>query len=87
MMVVHNKPLRILFAPEIIITDLEMQLRMSKACCNELKQFNKELIDALRLIQKDMHQFSKRPCSTCKTISLLIHEPFGCVIKANERKI
>jgi len=42
----------------------------------------------LELIQNDPHQWSTRPCQTCKAISSMIGKPFGCVKKAklNERK-
>jgi len=37
------------------------------------------LIDAvLDLLQADPHQWSMRPCPTCKTITGLIGKPFGC---------
>ena len=39
---------------------------------------------ALDLIQEDPHQWSKRPCSTCRAVSAIIGKPFGCVIKAVE---
>jgi hypothetical protein len=32
----------------------------------------------LELIEKDPHQWSSRPCSTCQTISGLVGRPFGC---------
>ncbi len=38
----------------------------------------------LMLIQRDPHQWSTRPCSTCQAVSSLAGRPFGCVIKANE---
>lgn len=33
---------------------------------------------ALRLITEDNHMWSTRPCSTCRTITALLGEPFGC---------
>jgi hypothetical protein len=33
---------------------------------------------AFELIEKDPHQWSKRPCTTCRTISAIIGRPFGC---------
>ena len=41
----------------------------------------------LNLIQNDPHQWSTRPCSTCKTISELTGKDFGCVLYAKERGI
>jgi hypothetical protein len=33
---------------------------------------------ALRLITEDNHLWSTRPCSTCRTITALLGESFGC---------
>ena len=41
---------------------------------------------AFDLIQGDPHQWSKRPCSTCKTISTLIKRSFGCVLYAKQKR-
>ena len=41
---------------------------------------------AFDLIQTDPHQWSKRPCPTCQTVSKLIHRDFGCVLVAKQRK-
>lgn len=32
----------------------------------------------LKLIQNDSHHWSKRPCSTCSSISTIVGKPFGC---------
>lgn len=37
------------------------------------------------LIYADSHNWSKRPCSTCQTISTLLGLDFGCVRKAKEK--
>lgn len=34
------------------------------------------------LIEGDPHQFGTRPCQTCRAISSIIDEPFGCIKKA-----
>jgi hypothetical protein len=45
------------------------------------------LIEAvIRLVEQDPHQFSTRPCSTCRAVSSIIDKPFGCVRKAMEKK-
>ena len=45
----------------------------------EIKIALSMLMDAvLSLLQKDPHQWSARPCGTCRTISGLIGKPFGC---------
>lgn len=41
---------------------------------------------ALALIEGDPHQYSTRPCPTCRTISNLMAEPFGCNKKAGEKR-
>jgi len=40
----------------------------------------------LRLIEKDPHQWSSRPCATCKSISALAGRSFGCVLYAEQIK-
>lgn len=37
---------------------------------------------AKTLFEADPHQFSSRPCQTCKVISALLERPFGCKAKA-----
>ena len=45
------------------------------------------LVDAiLDLLQADPHQWSKRPCPTCRPISALIGKPFGCYRYALEQQ-
>lgn len=39
----------------------------------------------LELLEADPHQFSTRPCSTCRAVSTIIDRPFGCVRKAMEK--
>ncbi len=40
----------------------------------------------LRLLQDDPHQWSDRPCTTCKSISSIIGADFGCYLYAAERR-
>jgi len=48
------------------------QENIIKACANII-------IDAIvNVIYTDPHQWSKRPCETCRTISAIIGKPFGC---------
>lgn len=35
---------------------------------------------ALELIQNDPHQWSERGCQTCRAVSTILREPFGCVL-------
>jgi hypothetical protein len=41
---------------------------------------------ALDLIQSDPHQWSERPCSTCRAVTALLGRPFGCILYEEERK-
>ena len=41
---------------------------------------------ALNLIQADPHQWSERPCSTCRAVSELANKPFGCCAYAKKRE-
>lgn len=34
------------------------------------------------VIEKDPHQWSSRPCQTCRVVSGLLGRPFGCERKA-----
>ena len=40
----------------------------------------------LGIIQNDSHQWSMRPCQSCRTISSIIGEPFGCYKYQEQRK-
>jgi hypothetical protein len=37
-----------------------------------------EGLAALRALSSDMHDHSMRPCETCRRISTIMREPFGC---------
>ena len=42
-----------------------------------------KIADALaRLIEADPHQWSARPCQTCRAASALLDRPFGCSARA-----
>ncbi len=48
------------------------QDKLIKACA-------RLIFDAIaNLIYADPHQWSKRPCTTCRAITALLGEPFGC---------
>jgi hypothetical protein len=40
---------------------------------------------ALQAIQDDPHQWSARPCPTCRAVSSLVGRPFGCYLYAQQR--
>lgn len=39
----------------------------------------------LNLIQEDPHQWSERPCPTCKAIGSMINRRFGCYVYAHRK--
>jgi hypothetical protein len=39
----------------------------------------------LTLLQNDPHQWSTRPCPTCRAITSIIGKPFGCILKAKQK--
>lgn len=45
-----------------------------------------KFMNAFALLQKDGHQWSTRPCSTCQAVSSLIGRPFGCILYANAKR-
>ncbi len=52
----------------------------------ELKAAVAILMDTvLSLLQDDPHQWSSRPCPTCRAISAIISKPFGCYLYAIKR--
>lgn len=42
--------------------------------------------DALLLLDSDWHKTSTRPCPTCRPISHLLGQPFGCTRVAIEER-
>lgn len=44
---------------------------------------NHVLAAVLRLVYADPHQWSKRPCQTCNTITFLTRAKFGCSVLAS----
>jgi len=40
----------------------------------------------LSLLQNDPHQWSTRPCSTCRTITIITGKPFGCILMAEQKR-
>jgi hypothetical protein len=41
----------------------------------------------LRMLQDDPHQWSTRPCETCRAIESLTGKPFGCYLYAHRRRM
>lgn len=52
------------------------------------KRVAKEVLGqaVLDLLNSDGHGFSKRPCTTCQTVSGLVGQPFGCVRKVTKQE-
>jgi hypothetical protein len=45
------------------------------------------LLDAaLRVLYEDPHRWSDRPCQTCRAVSSIAGQPFGCVLYAQQKK-
>ena len=44
----------------------------------------KVMVPVLALLQNDNHAWSKRPCSTCRAVTSIVGEPFGCVLYAEQ---
>lgn len=42
---------------------------------------------ALDLIQADPHQWSTRPCSTCRAVGAIAKKPFGCYEYQRRREL
>ena len=39
----------------------------------------------LSLLQNDPHQWSTRPCETCRAISSIVGRDFGCILHAKRQ--
>lgn len=37
-------------------------------------------------VQSDPHQWSERPCPTCRTVGAIMGRPFGCYVYAEKRQ-
>jgi hypothetical protein len=57
-------------------------------CAEELiRAAAKMLMSAvLQTIQADPHQWSDRPCATCRAVSGLAGQKFGCELYAQQRR-
>lgn len=53
-------------------------LHRLEAKLDRLEEKPSALIESLRMLSKDMHAAGTRPCATCRIISNIIDEPFGC---------
>jgi len=54
----------------------------------ELEELSKKETDArkaLDIYADDPHQFSTRPCTTCKNISILLGVEWGCIKVRNKK--
>ena len=71
--------------PEEVIT-LEDRVRRLEAIAHppvDITAISIQLADTVaRMVEADPHQWSSRPCSTCRAISSLIGRSFGCMAKA-----
>lgn len=44
------------------------------------------LMEAFRVLDRDGHQWSTRPCKTCALVTSVTGTAFGCIRFANERR-
>jgi len=52
-----------------------------------IKAAARVLLDAvLSALQADPHQWSSRPCPTCRVITALVGRPFGCNLYRIQRE-
>ena len=62
------------------------QLDRIEAKLDELAKRPDVLVEALMVLDKDMHGTSTRPCATCDFVSKAMGEPFGCYRKARDAR-
>lgn len=69
-------------AKEIIGENTEWFADQLNIAFRKGQQFGDEkLKHALGLLEMDPHQFSSRPCDTCKAVSAAVGHSFGCDAK------
>ena len=63
---------------------MEIEEQIKKMAEEVVLRATKELLGrtVLNLLDSDGHAWSKRPCTTCQTVSEIVGQPFGCVKKA-----
>lgn len=78
----------------VLIDELNEQIEFLKdqnfdldRALNSLRDRYNELIRGIRLASDDMHHVSTRPCETCRKVTKLIGQRYGCVdYQANSKK-
>lgn len=67
---------------------MELTEQIKKMVDEVVLRATKEVLGktVLTLLESDGHTYSKRPCTTCQTVSELVGQPFGCVKKAARRE-
>ena len=74
-----NEQFKRLVAPrDAQIAGLTVEVAVLLARLETLEKQPSALVEAVRLLSKDMHNASSRPCPTCMVVSKVLGEPFGC---------
>lgn len=60
---------------------MDERQKLIQACANII------IGAVIETIYKDPHQWSKRPCDTCRIISGIIGESFGCERYRKEKRV
>lgn len=72
--------------PTDFMVELERRLVAVEAAVHQPIDFTPFVVEraetVARLFEADPHQFSTRPCSTCRAVSSLLGRSFGCDAKA-----
>lgn len=58
--------------------EILVALQRIEAKLDRLEEKPSALIESLRMLSKDMHAAGTRPCATCRMISHVVGESFGC---------
>jgi len=59
--------------------DTDTKVAALAAVLTELEaKINKPFMEAFIAISEDMHPAGSRPCSTCRLVTNVIGQPFGC---------
>lgn len=69
----------------------ERLIQVDRGLCARISTIEEKLEGSilyaiLDLLQADPHQWSSRPCPTCRAITLLAARPFGCLLHAKKER-
>lgn len=73
---------------ERILDDHSKRLRNLEAVAHEPVNFSRLVVERAEavasVLERDPHQFSTRPCATCRAVTSILGRPFGCVRRAED---